>query len=159
MAKPHLSNLASIAEIGAAIVVVISLFFIYRELEQNTLSTQDASYQQFLTNLTELDLAESSNAELATIIATGETDPASLSKIDRIRFTKLASGRIAQFEYAYISRANGTMSDAHWQAVEPHIQYLFCQRGYRKFLDSGMDQIYANSFLKYLNESVYPLCQ
>jgi len=156
--KPNLSNLASIAEIGTAVVVVVSLVFIYQELEQNTLSTQDASYQQFLSNLTNLDLAEASDPELARISYTAELNPDTLPEDEWIRFTRLAGARIAQIEYAYLSRINETMSDLHWQAVEPHMNYLFCLPGYRKYLDSGMEQIYATPFLEYLENSVYPSC-
>lgn len=159
MTKPELSNLASIAEIGAALVVVISIFFIYEELEQNTLSTQDASYQQFLSNLTELDLAEASDPDLARISSTADANPQELSDSEWIRFSRLASARVAQIEYAYLSRINGTMNDSHWQAVEPHMQYLFCLPGYKLFLDSGMEQIFASSFLQHLESEIYPNCK
>ena len=159
MTKSNLSNLANLAEIGAALVVVVSMFFIYQELEQNTLSTQGASYQQFLSNLTGLDLAEASDSELSRLSTAGETQPDQLSEAEWLRFSKIASGRTAQIEYAYLSRINGTMNDTHWQAVEPHMQYLFCLPGYKKFLGSEMGSIFAVSFLEYLNSEVYPSCQ
>ena len=158
MSARSLSNLASVAEIGAAIVVVISLIFIYQELEQNTLSTQDASYRQFLSNLTGLDLGEASDPELSRISSTGELYPDNLSDEDWIRFSKIASARLAQMEYAFLSRSNETMSDIHWQAVEPHLRYLFCLPGYRKFMNSGMDEIFSTIFLTYLTDVVYPSC-
>ena len=153
-----LSRLTAISELVAAVLVVVSLVFIYQELEQNTRSTQDASYQQFLGNLTELDLAEAADAELSRISALADTDPTALSSEEWQRFTRLAAPRIAQLEYAYLSRLNGTMSDLHWQAVEPHLQYLLCLPGNRMFMDSGMDQIYADSFLSFLNDEIYPDC-
>jgi len=159
MTKPNLSNLASIAEIGTAVVVIVSLVFIYQELEQNTLSTQDASYQQFLSNLTVLDLAEASDPELARIAHIAELNPEDLSEDEWIRFSRIAGARIAQTEYAFLSKSNETMSDLHWQAVEPHIGYLFCLPGYRKYLDDGMDQIFAAVFLAYLENDVYPSCK
>jgi len=153
-----LSRLTAISELVAAVLVVVSLVFIYQELEQNTRSTQDASYQQFLGNLTELDLAEAADAELSRISALADTDPTALSSEEWHRFTRLAAPRIAQLEYAYLSRLNGTMSDLHWQAVEPHLHYLLCLPGNRMFMDSGMDQIYAASFLSFLNDEIYPDC-
>ncbi len=159
MSKPNLSNLASIAEIGTAVVVIVSLVFIYQELQQNTLSTQDASYQQFLSNLTNLDLAEASDPELARITHSAELNPEELSEEEWIRFTRIAGARIAQMEYAFLSKSYETMSALHWQAVEPHIRYLFCLPGYRKYLDDGMDQIYATPFLEYLENDVYSSCK
>lgn len=153
-----LSNLTAVTEFIAAVLVVVSLVFIYQELEQNTKATQDASYQQFLGNLTGLDLAEAADPELARISFQAESDPEKLSQEEWMRFSRLAASRIAQLEYAYLSRINGTMSELHWKAVEPHMQYLLCLPGYRKFLDSGMDQIYAASFLEYLKREVFTNC-
>ena len=101
---------------------MISLFFIYQALQQNTVSTQDASYQQFLSNLTELDLAEASDPELTRISLVTESAPTAISSLNWARFTRVASARVAQWEYAYISKTNGTISDSHWEAVQPHMQ-------------------------------------
>lgn len=158
MTKINLSHLASISEIGAAIVVVVSLLFIYQELLQNTKSTQDASYQQFLSNLTELDLAEASDPELTRISQLAELDPSAISELEWGRFTRIASARVAQWEYAYISRSNGTMSNLHWEAVHPHMQFMLCQRGYQKFLNDGGSVIYAAAFLNFLDDDIYPNC-
>ena len=153
-----LSSFTAVTEFIAAVLVVVSLYFIYQELEQNTKSTQDASYQQFLSNLTGLDLAEAADPELARLSFLGESEPERLSQEEWMRFSKIAAPRIAQLEYAYLSRINGTMSELHWNAVEPHMQYLLCLPGYRKFLDSGMDQIYAGTFLEYLNKEIFTKC-
>ena len=158
MNKLHLSNIANISEICAAIVVVVSLAFIYQELQQNTKSTQDASYQQFLSNLTGLDVAEASDPELSRITSTGESSPDSLSREDWARFTKIVSARTAQMEYAFLSRSNQTISELHWQAVEPFMQYLFCLPGYRKTLDSEIGDIFATSFRVFLTTEIYPNC-
>jgi len=158
LTRLKLSHLASISEIGAAIVVVISLLFIYQELQQNTKSTQDASYQQFLGNLTELELAEASDPELTRISLIAESNPNELSELDWARFSRIASARIAQMEYAFISMTNGTMSELHWEAVHPHMQLILCQPGYRKFLDEEGSVIYASAYLDFINEAMYPNC-
>lgn len=158
MTRLKLSHLASISEIGAAIVVVISLIFIYQELQQNTKSTQDASYQEFLSNLTGLDLAEAADPELTRISLVAESTPEALSELDWARFLRIASARIAQMEYASISMTNSTMSESHWEAVHPHMQLILCQPGYRKFLIEGGDAIYASSYLDFINETMYPNC-
>jgi hypothetical protein len=106
-----------------------------------------------------LDLAEAGDPEFARISHDAELNPEILSEDEWIRFTRIAGARIAQMEYAMLSRPNETMSELHWQAVEPHIQYLFCLPGYRKYLDDGMEQIYASAFLEYLKNDVYPMCQ
>ena len=136
----------------------MSLVFIYQELEQNTKSTQDASYQQFLGNLTNLDIAEAADPELSRISSLADINPEELSPDEWIRFSRLAAPRIAQLEYAYLSWSNETMSNMHWQAVEPHMHYLLCLPGYRKFMDSGMNQIYADMFLEYLSKEIYTNC-
>ncbi|MGK0223110.1 MAG: hypothetical protein ACI9ON_002353 [Limisphaerales bacterium] len=151
--------LKALSEIGAAVLVIVSLAFIYQELEQNTKATQDASYQQFLSNLTGMDLAEAADPELIRISSTAESEPESLSKEEWARFARIASGRIAQMEYAHMSRSNGTMSDLHWQAVEPHIGYLLCLPGYRMHLESDMGQIFSESFLQFLRTEIYPQCR
>jgi hypothetical protein len=156
--KKNWSYLATISEIGAAIVVIISLLFIYQELQQNTLSTQDASYQQFLSNLTELDLVEAGDPELTRITLRAESDASVLSNLDWARFTRIASARIAQWEYAYISKINGTMSDVHWESVRPHMQFMLCQSGYQKFLNDGGTEIYAVTFIGFLEEEIFPQC-
>lgn len=158
--KPRvsLSGIASLAEIITAVVVIVSIVFIYRELEQNRLATQDASYQQFLSNLTGLEIAEAGDPELSRLADVGERHPEMLSESEWNRFKRLTAARVAQMEYAYLSRLNGTMHDTHWSGVRPHLNYLMCLPGYRKFLDSGMSEIYADSFVDYVRIEVIPAC-
>jgi hypothetical protein len=158
MSKLKLSDWASLAEIGASLVVVASLAYVGLEIKQNTKAVHAATYQGFVGNLTQVDLAVVTDANLDRIITTGESSPAELSAQEWSTFSRYSLARTGQLELAYVSHMDGTMSDIKWSGIEPFIQSILCLPGYRRFWNESYQSVFAPVFIDYVESNVLPLC-
>jgi hypothetical protein len=158
MSKLKLSEWANLAEIGASLVVVASLAYVGLEINQNTKAVHAATFQGFVGNLTQVDLAVVTNPNLDRIIRTGELSPDDLSKQDWSTFSRYSLARTGQFELAYLSYLDGTMNDSQWSGIRPFIHSLFCLPGYRRFWNENSQSTFAPVFIDYVESNVLPLC-
>ena len=158
MRKLSLSNWASIAEILAAVVVVLSLFYIGAELNQNTAALHDSSWQSVIDKMIDLDIAEASDPDLSRIMMTAESAPESLTREDWWRFSKIAAGRLGEIEYAFLSKRSGTLDDYRWGALEGYLAHLLCMPGYRRFWSEMGDAAYHPEFVSFVETEVVAEC-
>ena len=147
--KINLDIWARIAEIGTAIMVVISLIYIALELDRNTRATYTSSWEAITANLISLDVAEVT--ELGSFVEVAELDPSQVSKEEYFKFSRIAQARLAVIEYAYLGMKNETLNDYYWGALEGFLYHQICKPGYRKFWDDNVN-IYHQDFVEYVNE-------
>jgi len=147
--KLSLSEWASVAEIVAAIVIILSLGYVGLELNQNTNATQQSSYQATLDTLTEGDYLLASNQELNKIVSTAETTPSELNDDEWSRFTRFAMPRIGSWEYMFLARQTNSISESHWMAFNPYFEYLICTAGYKRYFQENTYQ-YNLEFSQYV---------
>ena len=117
MSKLNLEDWSRLAEICAAVVVILSLGYVALEIEQNTKAVQAASYQALITGLTEVDLAVVTNPELDRVVSLGEKTPAELSAQEWSTFHRYALARTGQFELAFIAFENGALDELQWSGA------------------------------------------
>lgn len=153
MRKLSLSEWASIAEIIAAVVIIISLGYVGLELNQNTNAIQQSSYQATLDTLTGGDFLLASDPELNRIVSTAEEQPTSLSEDEWSRFSRYATPRIGAWEYMYLARQTNSISDSHWQGFHPYFENLICDTGYREFFEKNTIT-YNPEFVEFVNEII-----
>ena len=125
MNKPRLQDIAQVAEIIAAVAVVISLLFVAFSINRNTAAIEAAEERAFLEswrNLTQLPFY--TNAELAEI---------QLKVHSREELTPLEAQRWENFLRAVFdtwwqlhnSHANGLVSDQAWSDINGSILTLW----------------------------------
>ena len=158
MKKLALAEWASIAEIIGSIVVVVTLIVIGLELRQNTNALYSSSWQQVLDKLIDLDVTEGADAELAEIMRLGELHPERLSDAQRWRFDHIAQARLGQLEYAYLSKANGTLDDYHWGAMEGYLSVILCKPGYARFWNEVGREVYHQDFFAFVEANITASC-
>jgi len=153
----QLSEWANIAEIIASIVIVFSLAYVGRELNQNTTSIQQTSYQSTLDMLTQGDLLLAENAELDALISKGETNPEQLTAAEWSRFGRFVLTRFGAWEYMYLAKQENSISNAHWSAFEPYFMSQICRGGFRKYYDeNGIS--FDITFREYLDDKISTQC-
>jgi hypothetical protein len=86
MPRPTLSQLAQIAEVIAAVAVVISLVYVGGEVRQNTAAVRGAAMQAVAATDANALLTVASDSALASIFRRGMDDPAVLSGEEAFRF-------------------------------------------------------------------------
>ena len=114
--KLKLSDWASIAEILAGFAVVVSLIVVALELNQNTeqarletTALQNATYQNLVTNVIDLNTLIVQDAEFAEIVNRAETDPSSLSQTDVRRVASYSISIFRHGDMAYFLYTQGTI--------------------------------------------------
>lgn len=155
--KLKLSEWANVAEIIASFVIVVSLAYVGLELNQNTTALQMSSYQDTLSKLISLDLAVAQSSELHKIVSVGKATPDALTEEEWSRFTHFIYPRLGIWEYLFLSRDLGGVSNSQWQAFEPYFVNLSCSPGYVRFFREN-EESYAGEFGDYLDNQVLSKC-
>ena len=159
MSKLKLSDWAHLAEIGASFVVVASLAYVGFEINQNTNAIHAATYQGYVENLTQVDLAVVTDRSLDRIITTGESTPDELTSEEWSTFRRFSLARTGQLELAYFSYVSGTMSEVQWSGVQPLVQSIFCLPGYRRFWDENYQTVFSPLFIGFVQDKVLTSCR
>jgi hypothetical protein len=157
MKKLGLSGWANIAEIFASIVLVLSVIYVGLELDRNTKATQSSSWQGIIDKMNDLDAAEASDPEFASIIMRGETAANSLTAAEEWRFDRMAQARLGQLEFAFLALNDGTLGQYHWGAVEGYTQHMICLPGYLSFWRKNGATIYHQDFVEHVS-LIIPNC-
>lgn len=89
MKKPTLGELAQIAEVVAAVAVIISLIYVGRELRSNTAAVRAASVQAVSGISSETLLTVASDSALSRIRMVGSRDLANLTELETYRYGTL----------------------------------------------------------------------
>ena len=155
--KLTLSEWANVAEIVASIVIVVSLAYVGLELNQNTLALQQSAYQDTFSELASQDLALAQDAELHRIVSRGRYDPAQLDKEEWSRFTHFTYPRLGVWEYLFLSKDEGGVSQSQWRAFEPYFINLFCKPGYVRFFRENRES-YSPEFVEYVSDEFDRKC-
>ena len=150
--KANLESWARIAEIGTAIVVVVSLIYIAIELDQNTRATHTASWEAVIDLMATLDVTEAT--ELGRFIEEAEKDPASVTEEEYWKFSRMAQARLGVMEYAFLGVRTETLSEYHWGAISGFLELTICKPGYLMLWSDIGEQMYHPDFVKYVREII-----
>lgn len=114
MPKKDIAFYASLAEVLAAVAVVISLIYAGMEFRSSrVLSARDADVQLFA-NVQRQTMAVIESASLAEIIVKAEQDPSSLTDAERLRYLNLQHVFFDTWEQAFFYHVDGIFGDAIW---------------------------------------------
>ena len=137
MRKLSLSEYASIAEIIAAAVIIVSLGYVGVQIDQNTRALQQGTYQNINEVLGQGDLLLASDPELDRIVALAESDDSQLTDRERSRFGRYAITRIAMWEYTFDSYQAGAFSERQFDSFANYFGHVICAPGYRRFWEDN----------------------
>lgn len=121
MNKSRLGDLAQIAEIVAAVAVVLSLIYVGRGLIDNTAAIRASSVQAITTGTREALLAVAVDENLSRIVRIGSNDRSKLSVEEAFRFSLFSRQRWLFFQGIWIQRNLGVLDDQVWGAYEQAI--------------------------------------
>jgi hypothetical protein len=113
--RSRLSTFASLAEIVAALAVVVSLLHVASQVRRNTEATQAASYQAMVRASNEYLLSLASDATLADIVHRAKTDTASLTPAEGRRYFAYVRVFWRNMDNAYVQHERGVLADSEWE--------------------------------------------
>ncbi len=118
MNRSRLGELAQIAEIIAAVAVVLSLIYVGRGLNDNTSAIRASSVQEITTGTREALLAVAVDEDLSRITLIGREDPSALTNEELYRFQLFSRQRWLFVQAIWIQRNLGVLDDKVWGAYE-----------------------------------------
>lgn len=116
MRKPTLSELAQWSEVVAAIAVVVSLVYVGKGLQENTIAVKAASVQSINDGTREALMDLATSAELSQIVATGTVDRSALDDLEKARFHSYSRQRWLFFQTVWLQNELGVFDTRSWQA-------------------------------------------
>ena len=131
MKKLTLTEYAQIAEVVAAVAVVVSLVYVGIGLRDNTAAVRSASVQAITTTSQNGLIAESTSADLSRIRRIGDEDPSELDVDEARRYQTMYRQIWISFQNVYFQRDLGTVGADLWGTYERIICTQFAKAGPR----------------------------
>ncbi|MFW6094372.1 MAG: hypothetical protein ACODAC_10400 [Pseudomonadota bacterium] len=110
-----LEMLANLGEFLSALVVILSLIYLARQIRQNTGAQRNQNYAVALERISELQARMSQQSEFADMLVIGTNDPSRLSRQQRVQFTWAFYEMFGSFEFIFLQARSGAMPDAVWR--------------------------------------------
>lgn len=128
--KVDLARVKLIAEICAAIAVVLSLVFVGLQVresavqtELNTTAVEVAAYQDLMAQIADFNRLAIENEDAARIQAEVDRPFASLSPVDQRRYQAMAFLLFRHGDMAFLQRERGMLSDARFASATGPLRY------------------------------------
>lgn len=119
MNNEQLQKWSAIAEITAAVAVVISLIVVAYELHQstaqarlNTSAVEIATYQDLTTSIAELNSQAIQDEQLASIFLAASSDNPELTELEQVRFALYLINVFRHGDMAYFQYEQGAIDEA-----------------------------------------------
>jgi hypothetical protein len=149
-----LESLAYVAEIAAAIAVVVTLVYVAAQVKLNTQSNNASAYQLWLASNLQVNAA-ASDESMSKTIASGHEDSANLSKDD---FIKFALWQMSFFQHVqaidYLYRT-GSLDHALWRSEVDRAALHLTLPGVRQWWDAGGKTQLTAAFVELIESTSY----
>ncbi len=129
MSRMKLADFAQIAEIVAAVAVVVSLIYVGKEVQSNTLAVRGAAMQAIATTDADALMAIASDSDLSEIVRLGEQDPSQLTPADAFRYGLFMRQFWLSFQNIYQQSELGLIDMSIWQSYVSVICGMWSQHG------------------------------
>lgn len=128
-----LAQLADIGQIIGAASVVVSLFYVARQIAQNTNAVQSSTSQAVHDNYASWYHLLASDADLSAITVNGLRDYSSLSEVEKARFIATFMAFLSYSQNAFLKWREGLLPPALWMGWELVIMNLVSAPGGKHF--------------------------
>ncbi len=154
MAKVGLAQFAQIAEVIAAVAVVVSLIYVGSELGANTAAIQGASVQAVTAVHVESLLTQASDSALTRIRLAGDQDPSTLGEVESSQYFTLRWQIWIAVQNTYFQRELGLVGQRTWDVYHRIVCNMWSSPGvrevwpgHRELLDPGFIDVVENCVL------------
>jgi hypothetical protein len=144
MKRPTLVELAQVAEVIAAVAVVVSLVYVGKELRSNTAAVRGASLQAIMSAGSEALLGVASDSAFSRIRQIGDRDPSELSEAEAYRYRLILRQYWLAMQNVYIQSELELIDPRIWAGYAANICGAWSNPGarvtwpqHRPVLDAG----------------------
>ena len=146
-----------IAEIVAAIAVVLSIAYLTLEVQRNTSAVQSQTSQGLLEMANQANMELAANADMADVFVRGNKDLDVLTPSERLRYRRMINSEIGIWEHAFYSHANGTMDDRLWKGYDVSYRATFCIESARQIWNE-IQTFFGDDFRAHVNSTTEAEC-
>ena len=132
MSRFNLAELGQIAEIVAALAVVISLIYVGKEVQNNTSAVRGAAMQAIATTDADALMTIASDADLSEIVRIGQQDPSQLTPADAFRYTLFMRQFWLSFQNIFQQSELGLIDSSVWKSYLTVICGMYANHGTRE---------------------------
>lgn len=153
MKRPSLAEIAQLAEVVAAVAVVLSLVYVGRELRSNTAAIRGESLQGVADASAQILLTTAADSALSRIRQLGDRDVTLLSDAEVYRYGTLLRQVLLAFQNVYFQNELGVLEPRVWEGYRRILCDLASNPGvrdtwelHRHVLDPGYAEIVERCF-------------
>jgi hypothetical protein len=118
----RLEKAAYLSQIIGAIAVVVSLIYVGRQINDNTIEVRAQSVQELIVFGQEIDSWVVTNPELADILTTGSSDYEALSPAHRLRFNQYITTSLNLYEQVFYYHQSGLLEAGSWTSWDAYFR-------------------------------------
>ena len=135
MKKPNLSQSAQLAEIVAAVAVVISLIYVGLQVRDNTAAIRSSTMQS-VADSSDMALAmQAADPEFLRVRITGDADYSSLDRLERMRYLSIYRGTWIRMQNIWAQQQLGVLDPTFWGTFSQIICEVYAPAGVRETWD------------------------
>ena len=150
-----LEDLGNIAELVAAIAVLVSLIYLALQIRQNTeqikqsiLSVRASAFDTSLSSSAGFIVNIAQDPDLADIYRRGLIGE-SLNETEWIRFRFVISNLFGHYEHLYYQHRAGLAEPEYWESRAANMEWYFAQPGWRAYWDEA-GRLFGQGFREYV---------
>ena len=148
-----LNDFASIAAIIEAIFVVISVYFIWRELRENTKLTRAANNQSLVELSSPFNMQLIQDRQMAELWVSGAKKYAQMDDVDKYRYMCLVTWWLILHENIYYQQSKGLLDHSIYKAWENDLKQFVKEQKLWLRWDKVKDN-YQPEFSNYINQLI-----
>ena len=129
MRKPRLAELAHLAEITAAIAVIISLLYVGQQVRESTAAIRSSTMQD-VANSSDMALQyQAASEELSRIRKIGDADVTALTDMEASRYWTMNRAIWIRMQNIYAQQQLGVLDDSFWYTYSKVICEIYVLPG------------------------------
>ena len=133
----NLARLATLAEIGASVGVMISVVYLAIQIQGSNEQLRAQFYNDTLDKLHKPLELVAGDQSLAEIVVRAETDPEALSPQEWQRYSDLQQIRYDAYEHAYYAHQDGELREELWRGIDSILTGRVKSSGFKRFWEQS----------------------
>ncbi len=151
-----LDQIANIAEISAAVLVIVSLIYVGKQIQQNTDTLKLSTAHNTAEDFTGIYLLLAERGEIADIFFRGVQDLEALEPVERLRFYAYFHKFFRTYENAYYQFRRGALEAEPFEGLTQQLVMLITSPGLQAYWQDRKDW-YNKKFQEYVDNEIMPI--
>lgn len=149
--KSRLEIIALLAEIIAALAVVLSVIYLAMQVSANNRLLQSQSTNNMMASIHTNMLQIATNPEFAALTVRCGQNPYAVTEVEWLRCASYYHATVDQWEYAFNQYQSGSMPPDYWTGIDAGIKHFTTvELGFQRFWRERSD-FYGRDFYVYVD--------